>query len=488
MPLPPLPPGQSALPVVDGDGFLGMLTRTRLEEAEQDGREHDKVAQLLPPIGPNVHLTAENFSHVHPDHPLETAISRMARIDADVLPVVSRANIRQLVGVISMQDALAAYKAEAEQKSVEPPYQESKTPMAVLGGVLLVVVVIVALAGFLNYFYRAERSARAVQYRKDADALMAKERYDEAITQYRNSLSISHSSKDRLALALALEKVGRSSEAGIYLRELVRENPNDGRANLGLARLAAGEGRIEDAVKEYHRAIYGSWPDRPRENRVQARFELVAMLGKAGRKQQAQAELLSLAAEMPDDAATEKQLGRMLLDYGVARESAGVFGRVLRKDNRDADAYAGLGEAELAQDDFRAARDAFRNALRLRPADKTLQKRLQVAEQVLAIDPALSGLSRSERYERSLKLVEAAVGSIDQCAATMKGSPPPEVKDVADAARKLLLRRARPRSYSEAIEENSDLAKRLWKARASVCGQANAPDEPLARLMTQWSK
>ena len=42
----------------------------------------------------------------------------------------------------------------------------------------------------------------------------------------------------------------------------------------------------------YHHAIYGAWPGNAAARRVQARIELIQALGKAGRRQQAQAELL----------------------------------------------------------------------------------------------------------------------------------------------------------------------------------------------------
>ena len=89
-------------------------------------------------------------------------------------------------------------------------------------------IAMIALAGFLSYFYRAQRIARAQQYALSGNELMAEDRYQEAVERYRSALSISHSSRDRLALAMALVKAGHWSEAEIYLRELIRENPSSG--------------------------------------------------------------------------------------------------------------------------------------------------------------------------------------------------------------------------------------------------------------------
>jgi CIC family chloride channel protein len=473
----------AAWPVVDEDGLLGMVARTQLEEALGQGREHHSVGELLPPLDPEARLTADSFPHVHPDHPLDSAMRRMAQSGLETLPVVSRSNIRDLIGVISRQDALAAYGS-----SQSSPYQESRTPVAVLGGILIVLAAMVALAGFLTYYYRGERSARAGRYYIDGNRLMAKDRYQEAIEQYRDALSISHGARDRLALARALEKAGRSSEAEIYFRELLRDKADSGPANLGLARIAVSRGRAQDALNYYHRAIYGAWPEQPEQNRTRARIELVNALGKLGKRREAQSELLALESEAPDDFVLQRQLGQLLLAYDLPKESAGVFRKILEKDKGDAGAYASLGEAEMAQEDYRGAQRAFRAALRLNGDDTGTAKRLELVDQVLALDPTSRGLSAAERYRRSRKLLEAVVGTLDECLGMMKGTPPAWLKEPTDAARKSLLRRGRPRSYGDSTDQNLDLADKLWKARAGVCPTSAAPAEPLSRLMDKLAK
>ncbi len=97
---------QTAWPVVNAEGLLGMVTRPQLEEALSQGLQYQTIGELLPALDPKGRLTAENFPHVHPDHPLDTAMRRMAQHGLDALPVVSRSNIRELVGVLSRADAL----------------------------------------------------------------------------------------------------------------------------------------------------------------------------------------------------------------------------------------------------------------------------------------------------------------------------------------------------------------------------------------------
>ncbi|MBA0089197.1 MAG: hypothetical protein HRJ53_29755, partial [Acidobacteria bacterium Pan2503] len=52
---------------------------------------------------------AGDFPHVHIDHPLHVALHRMGASQLDLLPVVSRANVRQLRGVVTLEDILADY-------------------------------------------------------------------------------------------------------------------------------------------------------------------------------------------------------------------------------------------------------------------------------------------------------------------------------------------------------------------------------------------
>ena len=55
-------------------------------------------------------------------------------------------------------------------------------------------------------------------------------------------------------------------------------------------------------------------------------------------------------------------VARMLLDYGLPQDSAEMYRKILVKNKLDVDALAGLGEAELAQNDYRAAENAFKGA------------------------------------------------------------------------------------------------------------------------------
>jgi CBS domain-containing protein len=71
-----------------------------LESAGEKGNLDASVSTLL---------KAEEFPHVHADHSLDEVLERMGAFRVDVLPVVSRANVRQLLGVVRLKDVLEAY-------------------------------------------------------------------------------------------------------------------------------------------------------------------------------------------------------------------------------------------------------------------------------------------------------------------------------------------------------------------------------------------
>jgi len=88
-------------PVLDDSGVIGVLDSSTLQKALAEGPPTRLVRDILDP---------EAFPHVHADHPLPVALERMGATQLDLLPVVSRANIHKLEGVITLQDILDTYR------------------------------------------------------------------------------------------------------------------------------------------------------------------------------------------------------------------------------------------------------------------------------------------------------------------------------------------------------------------------------------------
>jgi chloride channel protein, CIC family len=104
-----------AWPVADGRELWGMIRNSELKEAEfelrgsaSNGRPAMTVADI-PSQGFGLGLDADRLPHVHPDHALSQVLERMGSTNLHVLPVVSRANVRQLLGIVVLEDVLEAY-------------------------------------------------------------------------------------------------------------------------------------------------------------------------------------------------------------------------------------------------------------------------------------------------------------------------------------------------------------------------------------------
>ena len=100
--------GVDSWPVAEGRRLLCMITASQLESAAVDGARFRTVSEIMTPPPPG-HLDNETFPHIHPDHSLDVALERMGAAHLDALPVVGRANVREILGVITLPEILRAY-------------------------------------------------------------------------------------------------------------------------------------------------------------------------------------------------------------------------------------------------------------------------------------------------------------------------------------------------------------------------------------------
>jgi CIC family chloride channel protein len=96
-------------PVVSHQGVIGVIGRETIASAAKNGDVEKKLIELLP---------AGDFPHVHSDHSLHTALDRMGSAGLEMIPVVSRANVHQLLGVVTLDDVLAVYRVRSGERIV----------------------------------------------------------------------------------------------------------------------------------------------------------------------------------------------------------------------------------------------------------------------------------------------------------------------------------------------------------------------------------
>jgi len=85
--------------LTDARGVVGVVNRELLQR-ESAQNAHQKLGKLINPL---------IFPHVHPDQGFDLALERMGDNQVDVLPVVSRANVHELLGIVTSKDVLDAY-------------------------------------------------------------------------------------------------------------------------------------------------------------------------------------------------------------------------------------------------------------------------------------------------------------------------------------------------------------------------------------------
>jgi CIC family chloride channel protein len=90
-------------PLIRRGGVVGVVRLARIEEAMAN-EEGEKEVQ-------DIALTGD-FPHVHPDQPLYWALERMGAADLDVLPVVSRADMHDMLGVVLMDDVIGLFRSK----------------------------------------------------------------------------------------------------------------------------------------------------------------------------------------------------------------------------------------------------------------------------------------------------------------------------------------------------------------------------------------
>ncbi|MFN2637458.1 MAG: chloride channel protein [Gemmatimonadaceae bacterium] len=99
-------------PVSDELGLVGMVRTRHIAHAVDRGREEMTVAKLMQIARRSDTEGSVELPHVHNDQPLSRALARMRDNGHKVLPVVSRANGRIMLGVVTFDDILKAYGVE----------------------------------------------------------------------------------------------------------------------------------------------------------------------------------------------------------------------------------------------------------------------------------------------------------------------------------------------------------------------------------------
>jgi tetratricopeptide (TPR) repeat protein len=359
--------------------------------------------------------------------------------------------------------------------------QNAKRP-----GVALIAILLGSIGGLWTidvFLARLESSELKSESRRSFDTglrLLHQNQTARALDQLRKAYALDRTNQAYgLNLAAALIASDKLDDAQRLLTEILEHSPNDGEPNLIEARSMVRNERFSEASAYYHRAIYGIWAGDAQARRIQARLELATMLAEHGSQKDLLAELLPLESDAPGNVPVQKQVARLYVLAGSPARAESVYRSLIRTDSHDPNNYAGLGDAELALGDYRAAQVAFEDAARYGgPGD--LKPRVALAAEMASLDPTLRRLSSREKFSRSLRILQLARDALAVCAGTETA------KEMVASADKVLAKKIALNVSNELAEERLSLAERLWSLRIDTC-PAGAPgqEEPIRLIMVK---
>jgi tetratricopeptide (TPR) repeat protein len=288
-----------------------------------------------------------------------------------------------------------------------------------LAVVLVISIGFGAVTVFAVRLYRSKQlQLGAMWYGRGQGALAAGDSHA-AVQDFRNALYYSHDNPAyRLRLAEALLSAKHIPEAHSYLVTLWQDEPSNSTVNLQLARLAAGQGNAQAALRYYHGAIYGLWPDGDAAaRRRQTRLELVHYLLGLRDATQADAELIALTSELPPTAAAHLEVGQLFQQSADSERALQEFEEALRLNPKSPAALLGAGEAAFQLARYENARRYLEQALRSGPRDPQAAELLATTRLVLEWDPNSQGVSSWRRALRIVQAFQQARRRLQDCAA-----------------------------------------------------------------------
>jgi tetratricopeptide (TPR) repeat protein len=352
-----------------------------------------------------------------------------------------------------------------------------------LAGLIVVIAAFFSVTTFAAHAYhRKQEQFGSVWFERGEEALK-RSRPAEAVEDFRNALAYSRD-KDlyRLRLAQALMADYRPQEARSHLLSLWEKEPGDGTINLELARLAVMWGDTRQAVRYYHNAIYGVWPDEPTAHRWQIRFELCEYLLQRGTIQDtkdAQAELVALAGVLPpQDPDAQLRLGTLLLQAGLYNRALAAFRAALTAQPNLMPALEGAADAAFRMGEYRTARHYLLPVVAQKPKDKQSLELLNLSELVIKLDPSQRGLPSRERARRAVHDFQLAMARAQACASSAPDLLP--LLQQAESMKATIREKVLARN-PDALEKAMDLVFKLEKAAAS-CGSPGLEDKALGLL------
>jgi len=201
-----------------------------------------------------------------------------------------------------------------------------------------------------------------------------------------------------IAAMLAYLTVQRNEDyrrAESFWSDVLAKRPNNARGHVNLGHYLLGQGKIDEALSHFSRAV------RIKPNDALAHTNLGAALARQGRLDEAIAHYSEALRIAPNDAEAHASLGAALARQGRLDEAIAHYSEALRIDPNHALAHTNLGAALAGQGKLEEAIAHYSEALRIDPnhalahynlgitlaRDGKIQEAIRHLEEALRLDP-----------------------------------------------------------------------------------------------------
>ncbi len=283
------------------------------------------------------------------------------------------------------------------------------------------------LAVLTNYLYQSYASHQvemANRWLLRGEQALRDGKPQAAIDAFSSALAFNPSQRStEIKLAQALASGGRTQEATVYFNALLESEQGNGLINLQLARLAARQGNLSEAIQDYQKAIYGNWEGDGYVRRREVRFELINYLIAHQLLGQARSELLVAQGNAPeDDISIQLDIARAMEQAQDPGDALRLYKTILHHHASLREAHEGAGRTAFVQGRYLEAKKYLARSLEgtgveQEPAAVLAQnrERLNEATRLLLLYPS-SRLRPSERSARILNDSKLARARLAQCA------------------------------------------------------------------------
>lgn len=365
---------------------------------------------------------------------------------------------------------------------------------AVLASCFVILIAMFGVTAAVTRSYHKRIHTLADEWYADGQAALAAESSQDAVTDFRNALVYSpNNSVFQFQLSQALVAAHRWNDAEDYLQNLLSETPGSGEINLSLARIAAHQNSMADAMRYYHGAIYGAWQKNPIDMRWRARFELCRYLLAQKNASDAEAEVIALA---DDTAAGDLEglnaAGNLLLKTQLWPRALEEFKMSLASDRQNSDALAGAATATFQLAQLKEASGYLERLPKEKRAEPEIASMVEMIQQADAADPTLRDLTTKERATRALAALSAAESRAEQCgqSSSKPMTATPAATDLqasyqaaqAEATRRRWTERGLT-ANAEQVEDVMSVALQLEDLAAKQCGEPASGLDRTLRLL-----